>query len=207
MELRFVVGVRLVVVEEMELFAWPTTRAAYGRLCRLLSLGQQRAEKGQCLLTLEDVYASMRRGRSSPCRKRMFQLVRRSRRLLKARSIWRSPAASMARTSGGWRTVPQWRGTGRGLLAINDVLYHHTARRPLQDVLTCIREKTSIAEAGFRLQANAERHLKTPDEMARLFRGLSTGASPTRLKIAEACRFSLDELVYEYPDEPVPPGA
>ena len=57
MELRFVVGVRLVVVEEhWQLFAWPTTRAAYGRLCRLLSLGQQRAEKGECILTLEDVY-------------------------------------------------------------------------------------------------------------------------------------------------------
>ncbi len=91
------------------------------------------------------------------------------------------------------------------LIATGDVLYHAPHRRALQDVLTCARAGTTIAKAGFLLQANAERHLKRPAEMARLFKGYEAALSRT-IEIADACRFSLDELVYEYPDEPVPPG-
>ena len=91
------------------------------------------------------------------------------------------------------------------LVATGDVLYHAPHRRPLQDVLSCVREKTTIRRAGLKLEANAERHLKWPAEMARLFRGHEDALART-LEIAEACRFSLDELVYEYPDEPTPPG-
>ncbi|MBM3520335.1 MAG: DNA polymerase III subunit alpha, partial [Alphaproteobacteria bacterium] len=91
------------------------------------------------------------------------------------------------------------------LLATNDVLYHHAGRRVLQDVVTAIREGTRIAEAGYLLHANAERHLKTPAEMARLFRDHPDAVAYT-LEVADACRFSLDELRYEYPDEPVPQG-
>ncbi len=91
------------------------------------------------------------------------------------------------------------------LVATNDVLYHTPHRRPLQDVMTCVREHTTISEAGLKLEANAERHLKRPLEMARLFKGHEAALART-LEIVEACRFSLDELVYEYPDEPVPPG-
>ena len=79
------------------------------------------------------------------------------------------------------------------------------ARRPLQDVLTCIREGCTVAEAGFRLNANAERHLKSPQEMARLFRRRPEAVART-LEIVEACSFSLGELKYEYPAEPVPEG-
>ena len=85
------------------------------------------------------------------------------------------------------------------------MLYHIPERRPLQDVLTCIREHCTIAEAGFRLAANAERHLKPAAEMARLFRG-HPDALARSLEIVRRCRFSLDELRYEYPDEPVPRG-
>jgi error-prone DNA polymerase len=85
------------------------------------------------------------------------------------------------------------------------VLYHVPERRPLADVLTCIREKCTIAEAGFRLAANAERHLKSPGEMARLFAHFPAAVART-VEIAQACRFSLDDLKYEYPDEPVPPA-
>ena len=94
---------------------------------------------------------------------------------------------------------------GLPLVAINDVLYHLPERRPLQDVLTCIREGCTIAEAGYRLAANAERHLKSPEEMARLFRG-HADAVERSLEIVERCRFSLDELRYEYPDETIPDG-
>ncbi len=91
------------------------------------------------------------------------------------------------------------------LLATNEVLYHHPARRPLQDVLTCIREKTTIEAIGRRLEANAERHLKPADEMARLFRDFPDAIAET-LRFAERIVFSLDQLKYQYPDEPVPPG-
>ncbi len=89
------------------------------------------------------------------------------------------------------------------LVATNDVHAHGAERRPLQDVLTCIREHCTVHDAGYRLFANAERHLKPPAEMARLFRDYPEAVART-VEIAEACTFSLDELRYEYPVDPVP---
>jgi len=94
---------------------------------------------------------------------------------------------------------------GAPLVAVNDVFYHAPERRPLADVLTCVREKCTIAEAGLRLAVNAERHLKAAAEMTRLFAAFPQAIART-VTIAEACRFSLAELKYEYPDEPVPKG-
>ncbi|MDP6566319.1 MAG: error-prone DNA polymerase, partial [Alphaproteobacteria bacterium] len=94
---------------------------------------------------------------------------------------------------------------GTPLVATNDVHYHLPGRRPLQDVLCCIREHCTVAEAGFRLAANAERHLKPAAEMARLFAD-HPGALARGVEIAGRCDFSLDELRYEYPAEPVPGG-
>jgi error-prone DNA polymerase len=94
---------------------------------------------------------------------------------------------------------------GAPLVAVNDVHYHVPERRPLADIVTCIREKCTIAEAGFRLAANAERHLKAPEEMARLFKKFPDAIERT-VEIVDACTFSLGQLKYEYPDEPVPPG-
>jgi error-prone DNA polymerase len=94
---------------------------------------------------------------------------------------------------------------GVPLLATNEVLYHHPSRRALQDVLTCIREKTTIDAVGRHLQANAERHLKPAGEMARLFRDVPEAVAET-LRFAGRITFSLDQLKYQYPDEPVPPG-
>ena len=91
------------------------------------------------------------------------------------------------------------------LLAVNDVLYHDAEQRDLQDVLTCIRETCTIQDAGLRLEANAERHLKTPAEMSRLFARFP-GAVERSLEIVERIDFDLSQLSYEYPDEPVPPG-
>src|SRR5580700_8016159 len=91
------------------------------------------------------------------------------------------------------------------MVATNDVLYHLPDRRPLQDVMTCIRLGCRIDQAGLALQPNAERHLKTPKEMARLF-GDCPGAVLRTQDIVERCGFSLEELAYEYPDEPIPHG-
>jgi error-prone DNA polymerase len=214
-ELRFVVGCRLEFYmrqplspeteKTLALFAYPTNRAAYGRLCRLLTLGQRRAEKGGCHIRFADV-CDHAEGMIFALPGEYIEQLEAIKKDLKAPlyvvlsccydgrdKTHMAEAAALAHKN----EIP--------LIASNDVLYHHAARRPLQDVLTCIREKTSILEAGFKLQANAERHLKTPAEMARLFRDYPEALSNT-LKIVEACRFSLDELRYEYPDEPVPQG-
>jgi error-prone DNA polymerase len=91
------------------------------------------------------------------------------------------------------------------LIATNDVLYHDPSRRRLQDVLACIRETCAIDEAGFRLHRNAERHLKSPSEMARLFADYPQAVANTA-ELASRCNFSLKELTYEYPDEIAPDG-
>ena len=94
---------------------------------------------------------------------------------------------------------------GLTILATNDVLYHAAHRRPLQDVMTAIRHKTSVARAGLLLQPNAERHLKSPQEMERLFARWPHAIAATR-EVADACTFNLSELRYEYPEEICPAG-
>jgi len=205
--LRLVVGCRLDLTDAGSLLAFPTSRAAYGRLSRLLTVGKRRAPKGACFLGREDVLAhaqgmlfvllppdgrndagfanELRRWRGELGRSLYLAASHRYRGDDAKRLAWLKEIASGAR-------VP--------LLATNDVLYHGPARRPLADVLTCIRSHTTIDEAGWRLAANAERHLKAPQEMARLFRAYPEAIERTQ-EIVEACAFSLDELRYEYPDE------
>ena len=94
---------------------------------------------------------------------------------------------------------------GLALLATNDARYHAPDRRPLQDVMTAIRHKTTVAEAGHLLHANGERHLKSPAEMQRLFARWPHAIAAAR-EVADACAFSLDELKYEYPQKGYPEG-
>ena len=89
---------------------------------------------------------------------------------------------------------------GAPLLAVNDVLMHDPERRPLADVVACIREKTTLAAAGLLTQANAERHLKGPEEMARLFAEAPDALEET-MRFLDGIAFSLDELAYGYPEE------
>jgi error-prone DNA polymerase len=206
MALKFVVGVRLDLDGTCALLAYPTTRAAYGRLCRLLSVGQRRAGKGQCILTLADV-AGFQEGMNFALpgehAAHLATVKAQLTQPLYLAMSYRHDGHDRARLAAQASVA---RRHGVPLIATNDVLYHHAARRPLQDVLACIREKTTLHDAGFRLQANAERHIKTPDEMTRLFRDYPDAISNT-VKIADACCFSLDELKYEYPDEPIPIGS
>ena len=202
--LQFVVGARLDAAD-VSLLAYPTTRAAYGALCRLLSLGQRRAEKGQCLITLDDVYSHAPGMIFALLPDGIAHLATIRQRLkaplyLAVNHLYRGDDRARINRLAGIAHTHQ-----TPLLATNDVLYHHSSRRVLQDVVTAIREGVQVAEAGYLLEANAERHLKTPDEMARLF-GDHPQAIANTLAIAKACRFSLDELKYEYPEEPIPPG-
>ena len=94
---------------------------------------------------------------------------------------------------------------GLSILATNLPLYHAAQRRPLHDVMTAIRHKTTVAAAGHLLAPNAERHLKGPEEMARMFARWPHAIRAAR-ELADACRFSLEELRYEYPEETCPDG-
>ena len=104
------------------------------------------------------------------------------------------------------RTVADFaRSLSLPIVVTNDVLYHDSERKMLQDVLTCIREKCTLTEAGFRLDANAERHLKPAREMAQIFEAWPDALEAT-IEIADRCSFSLDEIRYEYPEEIVEAG-
>ena len=91
------------------------------------------------------------------------------------------------------------------LVATGDVLFHHPERRILQDVVTCIREGCTIDAAGFRRERHADRHLKPPGEMIRLFARHPDAVART-IEIVDRCRFDLSELRYQYPDEAEAPG-
>ena len=208
---RLLVGTRLVTIDGLEVLAYPTDRTAYGRLCRLLSEGNLKAKKGECHLTFEDVLAASA-GQMlialppeilSPIfAERLAQLAKAAPKRTFLAGIHRHRGDEPRRLAlldelGRHARAP--------LVAVNDVHYHAPERRMLADVVTCIRETCTIGEAGFRLAANAERHLKSPAEMARLFAGFPAAIARS-IEIAAACRFSLDQLKYEYPDEPVPAG-
>ena len=204
--LRLVIGCRLDLRDGTSLLAFPEDRAAYGRLTRLLTLGKRRAPKGECHLDYADLVTHGDGQIVIVLPSEVEDFVARiaadfrGRAYLAAHHLYRGD--DMRRLA---RLAALGEATELPLVATNDVLYHLPERRPLQDVLTCIREGCTIAEAGYRLAANAERHLKAPQEMARLFRGRVDTIERT-LEIVERCRFSLDELRYEYPEEPVPEG-
>ncbi|MEM6534224.1 MAG: error-prone DNA polymerase [Pseudomonadota bacterium] len=209
--LRLVVGARLVTSDGLQLICYPTDRSAYGRLSRLLTMGKLKARKGDCLITLEDIAAHAEGqifiAQPPADLTRTFQNV-----LEKLGQLW--PGRLYLAACYGYhgrnrerlgRLADLSARTGTPLIAVNDVLYHTPERRPLQDILTCIREHCTIDQAGFRLEANSERHLKAPEEMARLFKGFEPALHRTQ-EIVARCHFCLDELAYDYPDEPVPPG-
>ncbi|MEL6577612.1 MAG: PHP domain-containing protein, partial [Pseudomonadota bacterium] len=210
-ELDLVVGARLDLTDGPSLICYPTDRAAYGRLSQLITKGKRAAPKGECHISLTDVIAHSD-GQIfiavSPARPDGdFEAT-----LSRLAALWpgRLYLAASHTYSGRDRQriaalAELGARTGAPIVATGDVLYHTPARRPLQDVVTCIREHCTIQTAGFRLNANAERHISSPQEMARLFKGFEPALARTA-EIASRCTFSLDELAYEYPDEPVAKG-
>ncbi|MDP3340414.1 error-prone DNA polymerase [Frigidibacter sp.] len=211
--LRPVIGCRLRLVTGEEFLAYPRDRAAYGRLCTLLTRGKRQdgegrwQAKGVCDITLADLadHAEGVQLIALPD----ARLLRRLPDLLRHLPGLRHIAVSHLYRGDDRARITRLdrlaRAHGIGILATNDVHYHAAERRPLQDVMTCIREKTTIHRAGFLLDANAERHLKSPAEMIRLFADWPHAIRATRA-VADACTFSLDELAYHYPQETVPEG-
>ncbi|HUI15177.1 MAG TPA: error-prone DNA polymerase [Xanthobacteraceae bacterium] len=245
--IKLLVGTRLITGDGFEALAYPTDRAAYGRLCRLITAGNLKAKKGECELTFEQILNAsegqifialppihFNRHPEVPAHGAGLEGCQpqcTGRRPLRLATLapqgdgsnFSSRLSALAEAAPG-RTFLAGVHYHRGdeprrltllaelgsrldapLVAVNDVIYHAPERRPLADVLTCVREKCTLAEAGLRLTVNAERHLKPPAEMARLFQNFPD-AITRGAEIANACCFSLGELKYEYPDEPVPEG-
>ncbi|KQB95809.1 DNA polymerase [Loktanella sp. 1ANDIMAR09] len=216
-KIRPVIGCRIQLVSGEAFLAYPRDRAAYGRLCTLLSKGKMHGvdgawqDKGACDITLDDL-AQQSAG---------VQLIALPgadlnhfsaglRRLTRALPTLKHIAASYLYRGDDRARINRLdalaRANGLSILATNDVHYHAADRRPLQDVMTCILHKTTIHKAGFLLDANAERHLKSPAQMERLFAEWPHAIAATR-KVADACNFNLTELAYEYPRETVPDGS
>lgn len=211
-DIRLVVGCRLDLTDGPTVLVYPTDRAAYGRLCRLLSRGKKNAGKGACTLAYADLVefgegqlvmlvpdqadealASWLARLRADFPGRCYMALTLRRRPKDAERL--KALADLAARAG----VPD--------VVTNDVLFHSPERRMLQDVVTCIREGCTIDDAGFRRTRFADRHLKAPKEMERLFKR-HVAAVARSMEIVRRCTFSVAELAseYQYPHEVVIPG-
>ncbi len=207
---RLIVGCRVDLADGMSVLVYPTDRTAYARLCRLLSLGKKRGGKAQCRLDWSDLVAYgegliavlVPEEADETCALYLRRLAETfGDRAYLALTLRRRPNDAL-------RLYELSNMAARALVptvVTKDVLFHIPARRILQDIVTCIRHNCTIDEAGFRRERHADRYLKPPEEMARLFSRYPKALART-IEIAERCRFSLDELAYQYPEERTMPG-
>jgi error-prone DNA polymerase len=207
-DFKLIIGARLSFADGTpDIIAYPRNRYGWGRLTRLLSLGNLRTEKGGCILTCADLldYCEALALIILPGAETNAPLIK----ALSAVTDHLWIAAIMGRTGRDKRQLADCRTlsaqTGIPLIAVNNALYAGPDARPLHDVMTCIRTHKSIDKAGRLLASNAERHLKSPREMARLFAD-APGAITETQRLLDSVNFDLGELSYEYPHEPVPPG-
>jgi error-prone DNA polymerase len=203
-----IAGARLVLTDSpVEWVALPADIAAWSRLTRLLSLGKRRAPKGECHLTLNDLKVwgigmilialppdPMQNAKPSPDLRVMAQTFPGQCYLGAAPrydGLDRDRFDALAQMAQGMN-LP--------MVAVGDVLMHRSARRPLADVLTCLRVGCTIDQIGERSLANGELRLKSGAEMARLF-ARHPAALRRTVEIADRCAFRLSDLRYQYPDE------
>jgi len=219
--LKLLIGAEIHPLDAPAVILLATDRPAYGRLARLLSVGRRRAPKGSCELRLDDlaertggllalVCLQKKVGSAQPAEGSEGGDEREA--LARYREIFGDRAYALAELHCGpndRQELAQWIALAARarlpLAAANDVHYDVPERRALADVLLATRVGSTVAEAGPRLFANAERHLKSPTEMADLFADFPAAIARTA-EIADRCTFSLDELRYEYPEEHCPPG-
>jgi len=203
--IRLIVGCRLDLADGISVLAYPTDRSAYARLCRLLSLGKKRGGKAKCRLewpdlvafnegliavlvpdVADDICAMQLRRLRGAFGDRAYMALTLRRRPNDQLRLWQlSNMAAEAKVA---------------CVVTNDVLFHEPARQVLQDVVTAIRHNVTIDELGHRRERFADRYLKPPEEMHRLF-GRYPEALARTMEIMERCKFSLDELAYQYPEE------
>ncbi|WP_034992878.1 error-prone DNA polymerase [Beijerinckia mobilis] len=202
---RLVVGCRLDLSDGTSVLVYPVDRPAYARLCRLLSLGKRRAGKGRCDLAWADL-AAYGEGLIAVLVPDMADedCALRLRRLRETFNDRAHLALTLRRRPNDQLRLHELSNLAAHMrvptIVTNDVLFHEPGRRILQDVVTCIRHNVTIDALGDRRERHADRYLKPPDEMYRLFARYPEALART-VAIVERCRFSLDELVYQYPEE------
>jgi error-prone DNA polymerase len=214
-DIQLVVGCRLALADPpgIEVLVYPTDLASYGRLCTLLTAGKRRAEKGDCQLALADLLENNAGLLAAAIAPPTLDEPAFAAALAQLREAFDDDRLSLAAAcpygqddQGRLDAIAALARRFRTpLLATNDAHYHVPARRPLQDVITCIRHGCTLAEAGKRLLPNAERHLKSPAEMARLFAAHPRAIARSVEIARRAAGFSLDQLRYQYPQEVCPP--
>ncbi|MGA2253285.1 MAG: error-prone DNA polymerase [Thermoguttaceae bacterium] len=217
--LKLILGAEITPEDASCVILWPTDRAAYGRLARLITRGRRRAEKGACRLTLDDIaahsaglLAGVRGGES--CQLSSDPVANDGVKLDLAtyREIFSGRCYLLAELHHRGndqerldRLAALSHHADVPLVAAGDVHFHVPQRQPLGDVLTAVRHGCTVATAGDLLFPNAQRYLRSPEEMAVLFARYPEALQRT-LEIARQMTFSLDELRYEYPEELAPAG-
>jgi DNA-directed DNA polymerase III PolC len=202
---RLLPAARLVFTEGLQITTIAQTRAGWASLCRLITLGRRRAEKGGCTLHLGDLIARGTEGLALLCHvpdepdEDWHHALRRLLRhatpdLVMAPGYDGMDAPRFARISALAENH------GLALLASACPRFHHGRRRKLADVLTAIRLGTTVDRLGQNALLNAEPRLRSPAEMARLFRDYPQAVARSG-EIVARCAFSLDDLRYEYPSE------
>jgi len=215
------IGCRLEVICDVEsrfvsILVYPTHREAYANLCQLLTRGKLRSSKGKCHLTLHDLFdfhdgllaVVIPPAPPLPVDDHFLDV------LVGLKSVFTQDRLSIAAAiafDGQDREylhhlIALSDHVSIPLAATNDVHYHAPSRKPLHDILTCIRHGVTVDQAGFLLKPNAEAHLKSPDEMHRLFAHHPQAITRSVSILDRASAFSLDELRYEYPHETCPTG-
>ncbi|WP_270938435.1 error-prone DNA polymerase, partial [Falsiroseomonas oryzae] len=209
--IRFVPGIRLCLQDSAEYLAWPTDRAAWSRLTRMLSDARMHGEKGETRLTRDMLMAGaegsvMARIPPAQVTPDFAQALRADAQALKPRLALPLFCAADHRCRGDDQArLDALAAIGPPLIAAGGVRYHVAARRRVADVLAAIRLGTTVEALGYHAEPNAEAHLLPPEEVARRLHRHPEALAAT-LRVVKACRFSLDQLSYEYPDEILDPG-
>jgi len=210
--IRILPACRLNLLDGPSVLAYPTSKHGYTQLSALLTEGNLRAEKGQCHLYKADLYQYAKGLKfiaiPPSILNESFEFDHSFQKALREykEALGNELYLGACRSYQGDDSKKLYRLSQLAdrldipLVATNDVHYHNLQRRELQDIVTCVREKCTIYNAGFRLHQNAERYLKEINEMVRIFRQYPDAIQRTQ-EIAEACQFSLDSLKYEYPEE------
>ena len=207
--IKLLIGAEITPLDALPAVLLATDRLSYGRLTQLITHGRRAAPKGECRLTMDDV--SVHAAGLLCC-----VVLDPMRSSMDSLHLYRDLFADRCYALGELHHGPDDRlllqrlsetaqQARLPLVAANDVYYHIPERRFLQDVLTAIRERCTVAELGDRIFPNGERHLKTPRQMWNLFADFPDAVRRTQ-EVAERCTFSLAELRYEYPEELCPPG-
>ena len=208
---RHIPACRLDLADGTSLLVYPRDLAAWTRLCRLLTVGKARGGKGACELHWDDVrqwsegmtailLPDMPDGTNAAALAELKDVF--GRHAYMALTLRRRPDDAMRIHELNAQSLAH----GVRPVVTGDVLYHHPERRMLQDVVTAIREKTTVDDLGFRRERFVDRHLKSGAEMERLFRAYPDAIVATA-DIAAACTFELGQIRYRYPDELGPPGS